>query len=189
MSLNVEVKHPYLTRLVCAYTGKPAGVRMVASGKHPPVFFAASAFDPGAYVASSQELFRLLSFRNGIEGAARNGEELVCPYTGAKLTVIHRPGLGFKAVGGLRPSQPQPNPAAFARAMMSRNGVVPVDAPKDPPRLAASRIEDTSPEEMPPQIPIDAAAELAETVLEKTGAPLRTSVTVPEIPKSNAAEA
>lgn len=181
MSLNIEPKIPYLRKLVCAYTGKPAAVRMVSDRGAEPLFFSPDAFDPGSWVADSVELFRLLGTRDGIVGAARNGRELTCPYTGAKMTVERHPSLGVRASGGFRPGKPVQDPAAFARAMMSRNGKVPEGAPGSRPAMSAARREDTYEEVDAPTVSADAAMTEAENIL-KDKVAVKTSVTVPGAP-------
>ena len=178
MPINVTAKQPYLRKLVCAYTGKPIEVKMVSFGGRDPVYFSWDAYDPGAFVSSSAELFRALGTRNGVEGAARNGKELVCPYTGAPMTVERREGLGFRAVGGFRPSEPQTDPALYARCVMSRGGVVPPGAPTCVSRVSASRSDGPAEEAERPKVSLDSALVEAEGIL-KDVLPRKTMVTVP----------
>lgn len=182
MALNIVPKSPYLKRLTCAYTGKPAEVRMVSVGSGDPLYFSAEAFDPGAFVPKSEDLFRMLSFRDGVEGAARGGRELFCPYTGEKMTVQHVPGLGFRAVGGFRPSVPQKDPFKFAADMMTRDGITPSDAPK-PARVAAAKVEDTDEGPIEPIVSRDSAMEMAETIIKKSFTPKPGIVAPGGVPK------
>lgn len=170
MALNIVHKAPYLRKLKCAYTGKPAEIRMVSSGSSDPLYFSAEAFDPGSFVPKSADLFRLLSFRDGVEGAARGGRELFCPYTGEKMTVQHVPGLGFHAVGGFRPSAPQKDPFKLAADMMTRDGITPSDAPK-PARVSVAKVEEAPEELPPPAVSMDSAMEMAEDIVKKSYTP------------------
>lgn len=177
MSLNVKANFPFFKNLKCAYTGNPVEVRMVSAKARPPVYFSPDAFDPGEFVPTSQQLFALLGFRDGVDGAASGTARLVCPYTGAEMTIEHVPGLGYHAIGGFRPSIPMSDPAAFAKAMLRRRGEAPADAPESA-RVQAVEREDTSPEEGPAQVSRDLALEHAESVL-KDKLPVKTSVVVP----------
>ena len=130
MPLNEISPDRIFRGLKCAYTGKPVTVRVVAAGKGMPVYFSPDAFDPMMEsFPSSEELFAALSQRNGVSGAASGGNELMCPYTGARMTVV-RTVCGFSASGGFSPSKPVADKTAFARAMLTRGGVVPDAAPK-----------------------------------------------------------
>ena len=178
MALNIEPKIPYLRKLVCAYTGEPVTVRMVSDRGGAPLYFSPDAFDPGSWVKDSVELFKKLGMRDGVDGAARNGRQLVCPYTGAKMSVENHPSLGVRASGGFRPGKPVANPVDFARAMMSRGGKVPSGAPAARAAVGASRREDASEGVDAPRVSKDLALAEAESIL-KDKLPVKTSVTVP----------
>lgn len=180
MSLNLLAQAPYLRNLVCAYTGKPADVRVV-SGKIGTLYFAAAAFDPGTYVESSVKLLYLLGFRNGVEGSARNGAELTCPYTGARMTIERHPELGFRAVGGFRPSLPQKDSFKFAADMMTRGGVTPKNAPVAV-RVVASVNDGPAETAEERRVSDDTSLEMAEGIL-KDSIPVKTMITVPAKPK------
>lgn len=177
MSLNVEMKAPYMAKLVCAYTGKPAKVRMVSVGDCPPIYFASAAYDPSAYVQTAAELLKALGTRNGVDGAARNGAELVCPYTGVRMSIEKVEGLGFHAVGGFNPAAACTDPQKFAAAMLMRGGVPAKNAPAAL-RVSASR-EDGPPETMDgPRVSEDASLGFAEELLKGSHVPSAT-VSVP----------
>lgn len=130
MPLNEISPDRIFRGLKCAYTGKPVAVRVVAAGKGMPVYFSPDAFDPMTdSFPSSEALFAALSQRGGITGAASGGNELVCPYTGAHMTVVRTAG-GFSASGGFSPAKPMSDKVAFATAMLTRGGVAPDTAPK-----------------------------------------------------------
>lgn len=164
MPLNEISPDRIFRGLKCAYTGKPVTVRVVAAGKSMPVYFSPDAFDPMTEsFPSSEALFAALSQRGGVAGAASGGNELVCPYTGAKMTVV-KTTAGFSASGGFSPAKPLSDKVAFARAMRARGGVVPDDAPKPSVVTATSVVE---PEARPPiqAEADDFAKEHAETLL------------------------
>lgn len=178
MPVNVPANAPYLRRLVCAYTGRPADIRMISDGRMPALYLAAAAFDPtNAGLPTPEALFRALGTRDGVEGAARDGAELLCPYTGAVMTPVNIPGIGWCATGGFSPSTPQDSPEGLARGLMSRGGVVPDGAP------VRARVAVSAPVPPPeavdtPAITRDDALAEAERFL-KDRLPVRTSVTVP----------
>ena len=167
MSVNVVAKIPMLKRLSCAYTGVPAEVRVVSHRGAEPLYFSPTAFDPSEFQDSAEALFQKLSMRDGVQGAAAGGAELVCPYTGARMTVEDVPGFGVRAKGGFSPSQPVASPALFARLMMTRGGVVPEGAPEYVPVRVAARDLVDGPEERPDPSPVTEAAarEMAERLL------------------------
>lgn len=167
MALNVPASQKFLKSLKCAYTGKTVEVRMVSSGDRPPLYFSPDAFDPTEIHKTSETLFAALSTRDGIQGVARDGAELVCPYTGAKMAVKPVPGFGHQAVGGFSPSTPMADPVAFARAMLMRNGVVPKNAPKPTPPPVAKAIVETEPAPTISRSPNDVAMAAAEGVSRK----------------------
>lgn len=137
MPLNEVSPDRVFRNLKCAYTGRLVTVRVVASGKDMPRYFSPDAFDPMTEsFPTSEALFAALSQRNGVAGSVSGGNELVCPYTGRRMTVVRTVG-GFSASGGFSPSSPQRDKAAFARAMLMRNGEVPGDAP-EPVRVSAA---------------------------------------------------
>lgn len=180
MALNVVATQKFLRKLRCAYTGQPVEVRMIAHGDKPPLYFSPDAYDPAAECAkTSEELFRRLGVRDGVAGAARDGAELVCPYTGRRMAVEADSRFGFRAVGGYSPSTPVSDCVEFARAMMTRGGVVPEDAPKPAPApVRVALVEET---EAPPETagaPTDVAMEFAEKMT-KERAPRRPRITVP----------
>ena len=180
MSLNVEVKTPYLKNLTCAYTGKPAGVRMVSLGSAPPVYFAANAYDPSAIHDTAAELLERLGTRNGISGVLSGTAALVCPYTGNRLSIQKVEGLGFRAVGGFAPSRPVADPIAFARAMNMRGGAEPEGKEIKPVSILAAVVPEPPEEIVGPAVSENDAGAMAEDLLKDT-ADLRakTSVTVP----------
>ena len=180
MSLNVEVKTPYLKNLVCAYTGKPAGVRMVSRGSEAPVYFAANAYDPAAIHETAAELLERLGTRNGITGVLQGSAALVCPYTGNRLTIQKVEGLGFRATGGFSPSLPTKDPIAFARAMNMRGGAEPAGKEIKPVSILAAVVPEPPEEIVAPAVSENDAGAMAEDILKDT-ADLRakTSVTVP----------
>ena len=136
MPLNEISPDRIFRGLKCAYTGRPVTVRVVAAGKGMPVYFSPDAFDPMTdSFPSSEALFAALSQRGGVTGAASGGNELVCPYTGAHMTIVRTPA-GFSASGGFSPAKPLADKVAFARAMLTRGGVLPESAPQ-PARVSA----------------------------------------------------
>lgn len=164
MPLN-EISPDKLFRgLKCAYTGKPVTVRVVAAGKGMPVYFSPDAFDPMTdSFPSSEALFAALSQRGGVSGAASGGNELVCPYTGAHMTVV-RTAAGFSASGGFSPAKPVSDRTVFARSMLMRGGAVPAEAPQ-PVHISAG--DPVQPEFSTPdkKVADDFALEHAEEVL------------------------
>jgi hypothetical protein len=177
MPLNVPASQTYLRNLKCAYTGKPIKVLMVSAGEAPPRYFSPDAFDPSDVFETSAELFAQLGTRDGIRGAAKNGAELVCPYTGEQMSVQKVPACGFQAVGGFHPMAPMDDPIEFARAMMTRNGVAPKDAPKKSPPPKASLRTEAETDESPAKLG-DAALMASEGILKNT-APGKMTLTVP----------
>jgi len=176
MSLNVPASQGYLKTLTCAYTGKPISVLAVSSADRPPVYFSPDAFDPSAFQPSPEKLFALLGTRGGVTGAARNGQELVCPYTGAEMAIDYVKGFGFRALGGFCPSDPTPDPIGFARKMLSRGGKTPKNAPRYSPPPKGKAIEQSEPP-APAASLSDAALGQAEQTLRSFARP-KTTVTV-----------
>lgn len=170
MSLNIEPKIPYLKNLRCAYTDAPAGVRMVAHKTASALYFCAAAFDPAfAFCKTTAELVGRLRQRRGIENAVTAEEALICPYTGAVMSLKLKPGFGYVAVGGYSPSTPVADPVALARDMLRRGGVVPESAPAPgtaAPRISAAVIEPKETAE-PGAVDFDTAAAAAEDILAK----------------------
>ena len=176
MSLNVSASQVYFKNLKCAYTGQPMSVKAISRGSAPAMFFSPDAFDPTFFRDTSQELFAMLGTRDGVRGAARNGGELVCPYTGNQMTINHAAGLGFQALGGFSPSTPVADPVAYARAVMSRKGKVSPKAPKaqPPPKVAArAPVEKGEPA---PTTSIDLARETADRLVHMTAKPVTVSM-------------
>ena len=176
MSLNVPASQAYMKNLRCAYTGKPVSVLAISSGDRPVLYFSPDAFDPLGFLPTSEELFAALGVRGGIIGAARNGAELKCPYTGAEMAINFVKGFGYQAVGGFCPSDPDADPVAFARSMMMRDGKVPKSAPKHAPPPKARSLEVTEPAAPKPTLSEDAATK-AENMLRDL-APKKTTVPV-----------
>lgn len=176
MSLNVPASQAFLKNLRCAYTGKPVSVLMVSAGDRPPLYFSPDALDPSEFRGTPEELFAALGARNGVRGAARNGRELKCPYTGAEMYVESVKGFGFRAVGGFCPSEPVPDPVDFARAMLARGGKVPKGAPQHAPPPRAKAREESEPAAPAPSLG-EKAFESAEKTLRNL-APAKTTVTV-----------
>lgn len=177
MPINAEMKEPYLRKLKCAYTGAAVTVRMSGTKAAARLFFVTGAVDPGEWRKSAEELMVILGTREGVVGAARDGAELLCPYTGKKMAIERSKEFGFRAIGGYRPTQPVTDPFKLAADMMTRGGVTPKNAPK-PARVTAARIEDVTPDAERTQVATDdEALQEAENIL-KNGMPVKTSVTV-----------
>ena len=87
MPLNAKAENKVFKGLVCPYTGRPVTVRVIAAGRDRPMYFSPDAFDPSSIQESSVKLLELAGTRNGIAGALTNGNELVCPYTGVKMSI------------------------------------------------------------------------------------------------------
>lgn len=180
MPLNVPARQRCLRNLKCAYTGREIEVRMFEDPSGRAWFFSPDAYDPARdAVPDSVALFSALSCRDGIRGAARNGAELVCPYTGARMHPVHD-AAGYYATGGFSPSTPVRRPEAFARLMLTRNGVVPADAPKLPAvpvSVTARPVEETE----VPESERDLTA-LADDVADRAFARSKTTVVNPGLP-------
>jgi hypothetical protein len=176
MSLNVPATQAYFRNLRCAYTGKPVTVLAVSAGHTSPIYFSPDAFDPSEFYQKPEDLFAALSIRDGVVNAARHGKELVCPYTGAEMTINFVKGFGYQAIGGFCPSEPDTDPVIFARSMMMRGGKVPKDAPKHAPPPKARSLEVTEPAAPKPTLSDDVAAK-AENILRDL-APKKTTVPV-----------
>ena len=176
MSLNVPATQAYFRNLRCAYTGKPVTVLAVSAGHTSPIYFSPDAFDPSEFYKKPEDLFAALSIRDGVVNAARHGKELVCPYTGAEMTINFVKGFGYQAIGGFCPSEPDTDPVIFARSMMMRGGKVPKDAPNHAPPPKARSLEATEPAAPKPSLSEDAASK-AEGILRDL-APKKTTVTV-----------
>jgi hypothetical protein len=101
-----------------------------------PRYFSPDAFDPADVQASSVKLMEAAGTRNGIMGAATNGNELTCPYTGRRMTITAMPDGGYRLTGGFSPSTPQKDPLAFARSMRMRGGVSPDGEPEARPEVS-----------------------------------------------------
>lgn len=136
MPLNETAQNKCFQGLTCAYTGKPITVRVIAAGRDMPRYFSPDAFDPTDVQASSVKLMELAGTRNGIMGAMTGGNELICPYTGAKMSIVALNEGGYCLKGGFSPSSPMLDPVAFARAMRTRGGVPPADAPESRPDVS-----------------------------------------------------
>jgi len=162
MSFVAPAKFSFLKHLKCAYTGKEVEVRMIVSPDGKQWYFAPDATDSLEIVPSSNELFDRLSWRGGVHGAAVGAAALVCPYTGNPLVPEQIKGVGFRALGGFSPSEPMDDPAAFARAMLMRGGVVPKNAPTPGPRNVSARPR-TEPEIRDGSADFDASDVAAET--------------------------
>lgn len=176
MSLDVVAKQKYLRGLKCAYTGREITVRMIGAGS-ACLYFSEDAFDPGDWHATAAALLTALGTRGGVVGALRDGKELVCPYTGAKLSLRKDPVFGYRVEGGFRPSVPVTDPFLFARMMMSRNGVAPKNAPK-PARVSLNEAAEPEEEVDRAEVSTDAAMQAAEDIL-KPSMPVRPTITVP----------
>lgn len=121
MSLNAEATNRFFKGLKCPYTGKKITVRVVAHGKHKPMYFSPDAYDPTMPHGSIKELLEKTSTRNGIIGYLPPGKERVCAYTGNALTLAET-GSMFSFTGGFSPRTPNADPLAFARMLWTRNG-------------------------------------------------------------------
>jgi hypothetical protein len=180
MPITAELTYPYLKKLRCAYTGGPVKVMMTGTKAAEQMYFVAGASDPGDWQPSAEALMKLLGTRGGVEGAARNGAELACPYTGKRMSIEKKVGFGFRAVNGFRPSIPVKDPFLLAANMMTRGGVTPPGAPK-PARVVIEKIEDKTPDAAPTQVATkDEALQAAEDIL-KDDLPTKTTITVPKI--------
>lgn len=176
MSLDVVAKQKFLRGLKCAYTGREIAVRMIGTGS-ACLYFSEDAFDPGDWHATPAALLTALGTRDGIVNAAREGAELVCPYTGEKMTLRHDPVFGYGVTGGYRPSRPVTDPFLFARMMMTRKGVAPKNAPK-PVRVSLTEAAEPEEDVDRAEISTDAAMQAAENIL-KPSMPVRPTITVP----------
>ena len=180
MPLNVPARQRCLRNLKCAYTGREIEVRMFEDPAGRAWFFSPDAYDPARDPSpDSVALFSALSCRDGIRGAARNGAELVCPYTGARMRPVHD-ATGYYATGGFSPSTPVRGPEAFARLMLTRGGTVPADAPKIPAApvsIAARPVEEVE----VPESGRDLTA-LADDVADRACAGGKTTVVNPGLP-------
>ena len=176
MSLNVAASHAYFKNLKCAYTGLPITVRAVSHGNSQALFFSPDAFDPTIFRGSSKDLFALLGTRGGVRGAARNGAELVCPYTGAQMTVKEVTGLGYQALGGFSPTTPCNDPVEFARALMTRGGKVPAKAPKPTPAPKMAKISPVENGESGPETPMALAHDVVDRLVHKVAKPIKVSM-------------
>lgn len=178
MPITAELTYPYLKKLRCAYTGKPVKVMMTGTKTAEQMYFVEGSADPGDWYPTSEALMKMLGTRDGIEGAARDGKELICPYNGKRMSIERKPGFGFRATNGYRPSVPVKDPFLLAANMMTRNGVTPANAPK-PARVAVEKIEDRTPDaERKIVATEDEALQAAEDIL-KDDLPAKTVVTVP----------
>ena len=129
MPLNVVCEEPMFRGLKCPYTGKVIKVKAIAAGKDMPWYHSPDAFDPTATVGSSEELFKLLSMRDGVMGVKSGANMFICPYTGKQM---HPEKLGTKhhAKGGFNPTALVRDKISLVRSLMMRDGVVPDNAPK-----------------------------------------------------------
>lgn len=178
MAINVTMKDKYLQDLKCAYTGAKVSVRMTGLTGKPPVYFVEGAFDPGEPVKEARLLLKLLGTRNGIEGMAREGAELVCPYTGETMRIERSP-QGYYVTGGYRPQLPVHDPYLLTRNMLMRDGKVPANAPKATMVTAEARVDRTPDIEIKPVATLDQAMQEAEEILVKEGTlKAKTSVVV-----------
>lgn len=178
MSLIVPASQSFLKTLKCAYTGEPVTVLAVSNGRSPVMFFSPDAYDPTAFHPASTELFSNLGRRNGVAGACGGGRELICPYTGASMTIEEVKGLGYRAVGGFSPSTPMADPVEFARAMLTRNGKVPSKAPKQTPKPKVTGIAPVERGSIDQVSSVDLARETADKLLHKTAKPITVSMSV-----------
>ena len=178
MAFNAAADNPYFRDLVCAYTDRPLTVRVAAAGGRPPVFFSPDAFDPGERCKDLEDLIDRLGTRRGIIGALSGPAALVCPYTGARMSV-KKDTLGFYAEGGFHPRHAVPDPAELARGLMMRGGRLPEGAPQLRARVTARSLEEAeAPLKDTSDAPTDEALEVASRVHAET-APKKVSVTVP----------
>ena len=145
MSLNVTASQAFLKGLRDAYTGKLITVTAISAGDRSPLYFSSDAFDPANFLPTPEALFAALGTRGSIIGAARNGRELVCPYTGQGMSVEAVKGFGYRAIGGFSPSEPKADPVDFARACLMRDGKVPKKAPRHPPAVKARVVIEIEP--------------------------------------------
>jgi hypothetical protein len=179
MAINAIMKDTYLKNLKCAYTGASVQVRMTGLTGKNPIYFVEGAFDPGECVKDAVTLLRLLGTREGVMGIAREGKELVCPYTGEVMR-LEKTAMGYHAVGGYRPQLPVHDPFLLARQMMTRDGVVPPNAPKESLITADERVDRTPDIDIKPVATMDQAREEAEKILVADGTlKAKVSVTVP----------
>ena len=121
MPLNVLAENRVFKGLTCPYTGRPVSVRVIAAGRDRPMYFSPDAFDPSSVQESPVKLLELAGTRNGIAGALTNGNELICPYTGNRMSIRQVPG-GYCLKGGFSPSSPQHDLYKFASDMRMRGG-------------------------------------------------------------------
>lgn len=130
MPLNAQATNAVFRGLRCPYTDKLITVRVVATGPNLPVFFSPDAFDPMTVFPTAAEALIAAGTRVGVRGALTGGNELKCPYTGATMSLEKlQDGSGFRLTGGYSPAEPQGDPNTLARLLMTRDGVVPEDAP------------------------------------------------------------
>jgi hypothetical protein len=127
MSLNAVATNQCFRGLLCAYTGEPITVRVIAHGGAMPRYFSPDAFDPSVPDPDMASLLRKTGTRNGVIGAMPEGAERVCPYTGAPMA-LRNSELGFSLSGGFRPSNPVTDPYLLARSLLMRGGVLPAGA-------------------------------------------------------------
>lgn len=183
MPMNEKATNAVFKGLTCPFTGKPITVRVIAHGKGVPMYFSPDAMDLTLPQANPAKLLERAGTRNGIMGALTNGNELKCPYTGARMTIEKMPdGSGYRMVGGFCPSTPMTDPNLFARALMTRDGVAPEGAPE-------AKVAVTFPEDLPPAPsardpkPKDFAMDYCDRVI-SAALPPKVAVTVPDAPKT-----
>ena len=178
MPLNEVANQKIFKGLTCPYTGKPITVRVIAAGGRP-LFFSPDAFDPSFPMVSLKALLQAAGTRGGVIGFAAEGKELICPYTGKKMSIIKLQDGTFRLKGGFRPSNPMESAEAFSYAMRTRDGVPPEGPiPQPVPSVIFADTSRLPAFDKKAPAPKDFALEYAEDAL-KGAVPVKTRIMVP----------
>ena len=131
--------------LVCAYTGRPLTVMVSSSPRTGWRWFAVPLDPPspaarGTYYRTVADLMVAVGTRNGVPGCLTGEAALVCPYTGARLSIAHS-ARGFYAEGGWSPFTPCTSLFRLEHFTRMRDGVPAPGTVPEPPTVHTSSRE------------------------------------------------
>lgn len=116
------------------YTGEPLGAKMSVTATGRMRYFAPDTYSPSDFFPTAKDAYRAWNRVDGVEGL-KDGQPLVCAYTGDPLKLVHSEN-GWHYEGGFDPHLLR-NRAEFLRFATMRAGLSPrpdtrdtrVDAP------------------------------------------------------------
>jgi len=166
MSQTVTCTGSAFKGLTDPYTGKPMVVKMLSTKNGVPKFFAPQTYSTYTRFGSKKVAYDNWAKSEGIEGA-RDGQPIVCAYTGKQLVPKHDE-TGYYFDGGFDPRKFYTREEFLYYATM-RNGVSKYDKPGEPSKVEVVK-EKPDRQITSHEAPmLEGSLEIAEDAMKKSG--------------------